>query len=41
VLDGDVRPTAAAVDLFNSVINTILLVTVNWISRRKSETSLF
>ena len=32
---------AAAVDLFNSVINTILLLTVNWISRRKTDTSLF
>ena len=40
LLDGDYA-YAAAVDLFNSVINTILLVTVNWISRRKSETSLF
>ena len=40
LLDGDYA-YAAAVDLFNSVINTILLVTVNWISRKKSETSLF
>ncbi len=32
---------AAAVDLFNSVINTLLLLTVNYISRKKSETSLF
>ena len=40
LLDGDYA-YAAAVDLFNSVINMILLVTVNWISRRKSETSLF
>ena len=32
---------AAAVDLFNSVINTLLLISVNWISRKKSETSLF
>ena len=31
----------AAVDLFNSVINTLLLISVNWISRKKSETSLF
>ncbi len=40
LLDGDYA-YAAAVDLFNSVINTILLVSVNWISRKKSETSLF
>ena len=40
LMDGDYS-YAAAVDLFNSVINTFLLVTVNWISRRKSETSLF
>lgn len=40
LMDGDYS-YAAAVDLFNSVINTVLLVTVNWISRRKSETSLF
>lgn len=32
---------SAAVGMFNSVINTILLVTVNWISRRCSETSLW
>lgn len=40
LIDGDYS-YAAAVDLFNSVINTILLVTVNYISRKKSETSLF
>lgn len=32
---------AAAVDLFNSVINLLLLVTVNRISRRLTETSLW
>ncbi|GIQ63294.1 hypothetical protein PACILC2_18620 [Paenibacillus cisolokensis] len=32
---------SAAVDLFNSVINLILLVAVNWLARRVSETSLW
>lgn len=32
---------AAAVGLFNSVINSILLIFVNWLSRRYSEVSLF
>lgn len=32
---------AAAVDLFNSVINTTILCTTNWLSRKYSETSLF
>lgn len=32
---------SAAVGLFNSVINMILLVSVNWLSRRFSETSLW
>ncbi len=40
LMDGDYS-YAAAVDLFNSVINTFLLVGVNWISRKKSDTSLF
>ena len=40
LIDGDYS-YAAAVDLFNSVINTVLLVSVNYISRKKSETSLF
>lgn len=40
LIDGDYS-YAAAVDLFNSLINTFLLVTVNYISRKKSETSLF
>ena len=30
-----------AIGLFNSLINVILLLIVNWISRRVSETSLF
>lgn len=32
---------AAAVDLFNAVINLLLIVTVNAISKRVSETSLW
>ena len=32
---------STAIDLFNSVVNFCLLVVVNWISRRVSETSLF
>jgi len=32
---------AAAVNLFNNVINIMLLVSVNWISRKVSETSLW
>ena len=32
---------SAAVGLFNSVINTILLVTVNTITKKLGETSLF
>ena len=32
---------AAAIDLFNSVINCVLLVIVNTISKKASETSLF
>ena len=32
---------STAVGLFNSVINTILLLTANRISRRVTETSLF
>lgn len=32
---------STAIDLFNSVVSFFLLVTVNWISRRVSETSLF
>ena len=32
---------AAAVDLFNSVINTAILCTANWLSRKYAETSLF
>mgnify|MGYP002400001901 FL=1 len=32
---------SSAVGLFNSVINFIILVAVNWIARRKSETSLW
>lgn len=32
---------AAAVDLFNSVINTIILITANTLSRKYTETSLF
>lgn len=32
---------AAAVDLFNSVINTLILVTANHLSRKYTETSLF
>lgn len=32
---------AASVDLFNSLINFFLLVSVNWISRKVSETSLW
>lgn len=32
---------AAAVDLFNSVINTAILCTTNWLSRKYTETSLF
>lgn len=40
LIDGDYS-YAAAVDLFNSVINTLLLITVNYISRKKTDTSLF
>ena len=32
---------SAAVGLFNSVVNTILLVTVNFITKKLGETSLF
>ena len=32
---------ASAIGLFNSVINLILLLLVNWLSKRLSETSLF
>ncbi len=32
---------AAAVDLFNSVINTLILCVANWLSKKYSETSLF
>lgn len=32
---------AAAVDLFNSVINTLILITANTLSRKYTETSLF
>lgn len=32
---------AAAVDLFNSVINTAILCTANWLSQKYAETSLF
>lgn len=32
---------AAAVDLFNSIINFVLLITVNWISKKLTETSLW
>ncbi len=32
---------AAAVDLFNSIINTVILVTANKLSRKYTETSLF
>lgn len=32
---------STAINLFNSVINMVLLVSVNWISRRVSETSLW
>jgi len=32
---------AASVDLFNSVINFVLVISVNWISRKVSETSLW
>lgn len=31
---------AAAIGLFNSLINSVMLLTVNWIARRYSETSL-
>lgn len=31
---------AAAIGLFNSVINSVMLLTVNWIARKYSETSL-
>lgn len=32
---------STAVNTFNSVINCVLLVVVNWISRKTSETSLW
>lgn len=32
---------AAAIGFFNSLINLVLLLTVNWIARRRSETSLW
>ena len=32
---------STAVSLFNSVVNCILLVTVNWVARRVGETSLW
>ena len=32
---------AAAVDLFNSVINIIMLVSTNYISRKRTGTSIF
>ena len=32
---------AAAVDMFTNVVNMALLLTVNWISGKVSETSLF
>ncbi len=32
---------AAAVDLFNSVVNFVILVLVNWVARRVGETSLW
>ncbi|MFN8495053.1 MAG: ABC transporter permease subunit [Caldilineaceae bacterium] len=40
ILDADYG-FSAAVGLFNSVINLVLLLTANWISRRRSESSLF
>lgn len=40
ILDADYG-FSAAVGLFNSVINLVLLFAANWISRRRSENSLF
>lgn len=32
---------SAAIGLFNSVVNFILLITVNWVTKRMGETSLW